>query len=81
MVILAATLMAAGVYVLIVKWLTGSQPSQADVWRSVDLEDMPRHPERVPDPDEDTDDAFWDIAEALLDDGLGDVAERLGWLQ
>jgi hypothetical protein len=43
---------------------------------------MPGHPERVralPDPHEH--EQFGDIAEQLLDDGLADVAEDLGWMQ
>lgn len=46
------------------------------------LEDMPGHPERVrylDDPAED--EAFGDIAEALLDAGLADICERARWMR
>jgi len=47
-----------------------------------DLDDMPGHPEtvrRLDDPAED--ETYGDLAEQLLDDGLADVAERLGWMR
>lgn len=46
------------------------------------IEDMPRHPEWVPDPDDPAaDERFDDIAERLMDDGMYEVAEKLGWIE
>lgn len=50
--------------------------------RTVPIEHMPGHPERVrllPDPIEQ--EAFGDIAEALLDDGMWRTVERLRWMR
>jgi hypothetical protein len=48
---------------------------------ATDIEDMPAHPERVrPLDDPAADQAYGDIAEQLLDGGLADVAEDLGWM-
>lgn len=50
------------------------------------LQDMPGHPEKVaPIGDYVADTAFWDLAEALLDDpaepNLADVNDRWGWMR
>jgi hypothetical protein len=46
------------------------------------IEDMPGHPERVRELADVADwQTFWDYAEQLLDDGLADVAEKLGWMR
>lgn len=53
-----------------------------DRHRRTDLDDMPGHPEAVRDPADPLEaEEFDDIAETLLDDGLADVAEELGWIR
>jgi hypothetical protein len=53
-----------------------------DLAAPVRIEDMPRHPEWVPDPDDPAaDGGFDDIADRLMDDGMYDIAEKLGWLE
>lgn len=48
--------------------------------RETALEDMPGHPEKVaPPPDSGEAEAFGDLAEQLLDEGLAEVAEETGW--
>lgn len=46
------------------------------------LEEMGGHPEqlrRLTDPVEE--EAYWDIAEQLLDGGLAEIAEQTGWIR
>lgn len=46
------------------------------------LDEMPGHPESVRYLDDPTEDEiFGDLAEQLLDEGLGDLCERTGWFQ
>ncbi len=45
------------------------------------IEDMPGHPEHVqPLADPAAESLFWDYAEELLDSGLADICEELGWM-
>lgn len=52
---------------------------EAELWP---LEEMPGHPERVrPTGDPIADKRFGDLAVELLNGGLAEVAEELGWLR
>lgn len=50
--------------------------------RGQGLEDMPGHPEKVRAVDDPVaEEAFWDTAQALLDDGMAEVNDRWGWIR
>lgn len=49
--------------------------------RHRDLAELPGHPEKIPPPPGFTDDPFCEIAEQLLDDGMAEIAERIGWMR